>query len=427
MPDWQETTLGAVCDEVDGIIQTGPFGSQLHESDYSMEGVPVVMPKDIAEGRISTDSIARISTKHVERLSRHKLQVGDIVYGRRGDIGRQALITKDEEGWMCGTGCLRLSLGESVINPLFLHYYLRQEDVITWISNQAVGATLPNLNTGILRSVPVKFPSLAMQRQIAGVLSAYDELMDNNQRRIRTLEHIARSLYREWFVNFRFPGHERVRRVASAIGNIPVGWELTTLKEVTTKIGSGATPRGGKESYKTAGISLIRSLNIYDYQFEFSNLAFIDDEQASQLDNVIVETRDVLLNITGASVARCSLVPAYILPARVNQHVAIVRANFQSIDPYYLLDSINNDQNKQKLLGLAQGGATREALTKDTISNFPILLPPADIVSKYGEVAGPVHTQRETLNHQIQHLRRMRDLLLPRLLSGQVNLAAAQI
>lgn len=189
---WRETTLGEVCDQVDGIIQTGPFGSQLHESDYSPEGIPVVMPKDIIEGRIAVESVARVAPDHVERLWRHKLEPGDIVYGRRGDIGRQALIRAEQEGWLCGTGCLRLSLGDSVLDPLFLHYYLRQQSVVRWISNQAVGATLPNLNTGILRSVPVLIPPLPVQRRIASILSAYDELMENSQRRIRILEAMAR-------------------------------------------------------------------------------------------------------------------------------------------------------------------------------------------------------------------------------------------
>jgi type I restriction enzyme S subunit len=263
-----------------------------------------------------------------------------------------------------------------------------------------------------------------MQDKIVGILSAYDDLIGNNQRRIQILGDMARALYGEWFVHFRFPGHEKVKRVASSLGPIPSGWKVVALQDVTTKIGSGATPRGGKEAYKAAGTSLIRSLNIYDYQFEFSNLAFIDDEQAAQLDNVVVEPRDVLLNITGASVARCSMVPSYILPARVNQHVAIVRANPRSMNPYYLLDTINNDENKKKLLGLAQGGATREALTKDTISNFVIVLPPREFLIRYGQVAEPLHTQRETLNRQTRQLRCMRDLLLPRLLSGQVNLEA---
>jgi type I restriction enzyme S subunit len=267
MGEWRETTLGEVCDEVGGIIQTGPFGSQLHESDYSDEGVPVVMPKDIIEGRIATENVARVSPEHIERLSRHKLEVGDIVYGRRGDIGRQALIRPEQKGWLCGTGCLRLNLGGSVLDPLFLHHYLRQGAVVRWISNQAVGATLPNLNTGILRSVPVCFPPLPMQRWIAGILSAYDDLIENSHRRIQILEAMARALYREWFVHFRFPSHENHSRVASPLGEIPQGWEVTKLREVTTKIGSGATPRGGKDSYKTEGIALIRSLNIYDYRF----------------------------------------------------------------------------------------------------------------------------------------------------------------
>src|SRR5437660_561531 len=103
-------TLGAICDEVGGIIRTGPFGSQLHESDYRDGGLPVVMPKDIVSGRIVVDGIARIGPEDANRLSQHKLKKGDIVYGRRGDIGRRALITDREDGWLCGTGCLRISL-----------------------------------------------------------------------------------------------------------------------------------------------------------------------------------------------------------------------------------------------------------------------------------------------------------------------------
>ena len=198
---------------------------------------------------------------------------------------------------------------------------------------------------------------------------------------------------------------------------------MTTLRTITTKIGSGATPRGGKDVYKSEGTHLIRSLNIYDYRFEFADLAFIDDRQASELDNVTVEENDILLNITGASVARCALVPSYLLPARVNQHVAIIRVDLAKASPFYVLDAINSDQRKQQLLALAQGGATREALTKDTVSNFEIVLPPSPLMKRYDNIAQRIHKQRETLFRQIQNLRRTRDLLLPRLLSGQVSLA----
>jgi len=121
---WVTRTLGQICDEVGGIIRTGLFGSQLHQSDYQDEGLPVVMPKDIVDGRVSVEGIARIGDEDVERLSQHRLKKGDIVYGRRGDIGRRALITQREAGWLCGTGCLRISLGDSVLDPTFLYYYL---------------------------------------------------------------------------------------------------------------------------------------------------------------------------------------------------------------------------------------------------------------------------------------------------------------
>ena len=150
---------------------------------------------------------------------------------------------------------------------------------------------------------------------------------------------------------------------------------LIKLKEISTKIGSGATPKGGKEAYKSKGISLIRSMNVYDSQFKEKDLAFIDDSQAKKLSNVVVEPLDILLNITGASVARCCLVPEKILPARVNQHVAIIRIDKNVADPRFIYMCMISPKYKSKLLSLAQGGATREALTKITIEEFELELP----------------------------------------------------
>lgn len=150
---------------------------------------------------------------------------------------------------------------------------------------------------------------------------------------------------------------------------------LIKLKEISTKIGSGATPKGGKEAYKSKGISLIRSMNVYDSQFKEKDLAFIDNSQAKKLSNVVVEPLDILLNITGASVARCCLVPEKILPARVNQHVAIIRIDKNLADPRFIYMCMISQKYKSKLLSLAQGGATREALTKITIEEFELELP----------------------------------------------------
>jgi len=169
-----------------------------------------------------------------------------------------------------------------------------------------------------------------------------------------------------------------------AIRNTSVGH--TQLKEITTKIGSGATPRGGRNSYKSEGISLVRSLNVYDFKFDSVGLAFIDQDQANSLSNVVVRSRDILLNITGASVARCCMVPDLILPARVNQHVAIVRIDESKADPYYVLCCINSPRYKSQLLAIAQGGATREALTKEKIENFEIPSPDLRVQNKIAAI-----------------------------------------
>jgi len=166
---------------------------------------------------------------------------------------------------------------------------------------------------------------------------------------------------------------------------------MTLLKNLCTKIGSGATPRGGKDSYKSEGTSIFRSQNILDWRFSKSGLAFIDDMQARKLENVSVQMGDILLNITGESVARACTAPCNLLPARVNQHVCIVRPDRAVLDSDYLLCVLLS--MKQQLLKLASSGATRQALTKEMIENIEIDLP---ILSRQKEIVSPlVAIQRE--------------------------------
>ncbi len=177
---WRATTLGAEAERCGGIVQTGPFGSQLHASDYVPEGIPVVMPKDITGRRVTTDRIARIREADAERLSKHRLQPGDLVYSRRGDVERHALVANREIGWLCGTGCLLVRLGPKWPSPAFASLTLDRPEARAWISQHAVGATMPNLNTSILSAVPLVVPS--------------DELLAAFGREVDRLEnlHVAR-------------------------------------------------------------------------------------------------------------------------------------------------------------------------------------------------------------------------------------------
>lgn len=187
---WEQTTLGELCERGNGSIQTGPFGSQLHASDYVERGVPSVMPKDIGENRIRRDALSMISEDDADRLSRYRMQPGDIVYSRRGDVERRALITEAEAGWLCGTGCLRVRLGSSAV-PAYVSYFLGHPAVRSWIVQHAVGATMANLNTEILGAVPVVVPPRPTQVRVAEVLGALDAKIDVNQRVAQGAEDLA--------------------------------------------------------------------------------------------------------------------------------------------------------------------------------------------------------------------------------------------
>jgi type I restriction enzyme, S subunit len=417
MSDWYQSTLGQVCDEVNGLIQTGPFGSQLHQSDYTEHGVPVVMPKDIVGGRITSETVARVSVDHVDRLSRHKLNSGDIIYGRRGDIGRQALIRSDQAGWICGTGCLRISLGESNLDPLFLHYYLSQDEVISWITNQAVGATMPNLNTAILRSVPVRYPDLPVQRRIAGILSAYDDLIENSQRRIRILEEMARRLYREWFVHFRFPGHEDCLLVESPLGEIPEGWEVASFGELYNT-GSGGTPsRANPEYYENGTVDWVKSKELID-GFVLSAEERITEAALKMSSAKLFPANTVLIALYGATIGKLAILSC---PAATNQACCAILPKHSAFGREFAFLTLL--LNRERIIGMRLGAA-QQNISQVLLRNFECLKPPTELLRLFSDQTAPFFDQTLALQHQIQNLCRTRDLLLPRLLSGQIEVEA---
>lgn len=191
---WRETTLANLISQSGGSIQTGPFGSQLHASDYVENGVPVVMPKDISHRRVQTDSIARVPPTDADRLARHKLAPGDVLFSRRGDVERHALISETERGWLCGTGCLLVRSGKKWPSPNFLSLLLDAPQSRTWLVQHAVGATMPNLNTGILGSVPVVIPSTDLLLAFENIVSALEARRAQNSDTAQTLSTLRDTL-----------------------------------------------------------------------------------------------------------------------------------------------------------------------------------------------------------------------------------------
>ena len=392
MSAWKLQTLGEICDAGGGRIQTGPFGSQLHESDYSEEGVPVVMPADIVRGQLDTRRIARIPEGKAYQLKRHFLKVGDIVYGRRGDIGRQAIIRKEHENWLCGTGCLKVSVGaKSAVSSAFLNRYLQSSDVIGWIQGQAIGATMPNLNTDILRRIPIYSPeTVDEQKKIAAVLSAYDELIENNRRRIALLEKLAEEIYREWFVRLRFPGHEKVKLVKG----VPEGWEPVLIGDLLRRVSPG-------KKYEQKSACETGRIPILD-QGQTGIIGYHDDEPGVE-----------------ASLAQPIVVFA--------NHTCFQRLIFFPFSAIQnVLPFLPSDELKPNIywLHMATNGVVKLSDYKGHWPAFVstrIYFPGSALTDQFGEIAAPLFKQKLHLEKANSALTQTRDLLLPRLISGKLS------
>ncbi len=191
---WEQATLGDLCQEFGGALQTGPFGSQLHKDDYRETGVAVVNPTHMDAGRIVHDNVPRISEEDAHRLQRHRLEDSDILFARRGEIGRQALVTKLEEGWLCGTGCFLARVKSISIDNRFLSYQFSTEASVNWLRTHAAGAIMPNLNNVALGRLPVFYPEVFEQCEIVTILEAIDRKIDLHRRKRAVLEGLFKAL-----------------------------------------------------------------------------------------------------------------------------------------------------------------------------------------------------------------------------------------
>ncbi|WP_291750823.1 restriction endonuclease subunit S [Candidatus Sulfuricurvum sp. RIFRC-1] len=276
-----------------------------------------------------------------------------IIVGRKGSVGKVVWQEKD---------CCPIDTTYYVVckNNAIDFQYLYLVLLALPLESLGQGAGVPGLNRNDVYDIQIPLPPLKIQEQIVKECEDVDNLVILAQ---NTIEDIKIEI------------DQKIQEIYQS------SYPLQKLKEITSKIGSGATPLGGESAYKQSGITLIRSMNIYDDGFKIKGLAYIDDTQAKRLDNVTVQENDILFNITGASVARCCIVENQYLPARVNQHVSIIRLN-ESALPQYVHQILIGSHAKNELLFSAGGGTTREAITKTMLEDFKIPLPSLKIQKK---------------------------------------------
>ena len=431
--EWTETTLGQVVEDGGGLIQTGPFGSQLHASDYESEGVPVIMPMNISSDRVDVTDIARISREDADRLSKHLVESGDIVYSRRGDVTRKALITNDESGMFCGTGCLLVRPGEN-INPKFLKYHLSSPWNLQWIIQHAVGATMPNLNTGILSDIPLRVPTPEMQRAIAHILGTLDDKIELNRRMNETLESMARALFKSWFVDF-----DAVIDNALAAGN-PIPKPLSARAETRRALAGHTKP-------------------LSDHIQKLFPDAFHFDEQMGWIPEgwnvqTIGDTIDLSYGKSlPAKKREDGVVPVYGSggisgwhseslcegPGLVVGRKGTVRSLYWVKEDYFPIDTVFFVVNKSEaplywiyqslqLIDIKSMGADSAVpgVNRNAIYGRHFCLPTSEVWNAYWENLKPITDKMNELESESLTLAKLRDTLLPQLLSGELRIADAE-
>lgn len=318
---------------------------------------------------------------------------------RRGDKIGIALLEDYEEGLVSNVYTVFEVIDENQLMPEYLMMWFKRPEFDRYARFKSHGSVREVMDWDEMCKVELPVPPIEKQRSI---VKAYQTITDRIVLKRKINEDLVVSLstvYKELF------------------SDAETQYSKVPLQKICTKIGSGATPKGGKTAYIDEGISLIRSTNVFDFQFEYSDLAHINQTQADALSNVTVEPNDVLFNITGVSVARCCMVPDDVLPARVNQHVMIVRPAKGVAMSYYIMFTLCSAGNKAKLLGIGQSGSTREAINKQELESFEIPIPDDDSLNKFGEIALCVYKNIQCNVKEIRLLEDMKSVLLAQLSS----------
>ncbi|MDU9041208.1 MULTISPECIES: restriction endonuclease subunit S [Pseudomonas] len=422
MSKWCQTTLGEIVSAGGGKIQTGPFGSQLHAADYVDVGVPCIMPANMKSNRVDLSSIAFISEEDATRLSKHLVKEGDIVYSRRGDVTQKALIRKTEAGYFCGTGCLLVRPGK-MIDPEFLTYHLSTPSNQSWIVNQAVGATMPNLNTAILANVPLNVPSQGTQKKIAAVLSTLDAKIDYNNRINVELEAMAKTIYDYWFVQFDFPDANgkpykssggRLVYNSKLKRGIPDGWTDSSILAVSELLGGG-TPTKKKPEYWGGDIPFFTPTDAGGPIFKFSTADYITEKGLKGSSTQLFGKHTVFITARG-SVGKLVLAG---VDMAMNQSCYALRAKPGISHTFLFFLAKELIQHLQ----VKSSGSVFDSIVSNDIELTNLAIPTEDVIEKFAAVVEPAFEKIANNTKENQQLAQLRDWLLPMLMNGQVTVA----
>ena len=433
----EESTIGALLDETGGSIKTGPFGTKLKASEYTVTGVPVISVGEVGFGRLRIHhDTPRVDETVSSRMPEFLLKAGDIVFGRKGAVERSAQVQPDEEGYFLGSDGIRIRLNVAACDPMFISYQLQTAAHRSWMIQHAAGTTMPSLNEGIIRRVPIVLKPLAEQKAIAQILGALDDKIELNRRMNATLEAMARALFQSWFVDFDpvrakldgrqpagldaytaalFPDHFE----DSPLGHIPQGWAVKTANEIST-VGIGKTPPRKEHQWFSENPSDVPWMSIRDLGnagvFISQTSEFLTTEAVEKFRVRKIPDNTVVLSFK-LTMGRVAITDGEMLSNEAIAHFLLnPETPFGSAYLYCYLKGFGYDQ-----LGSTSSIAT--AINSDMVRGIRMLVPPKGIAEAFERMVAPLFSQMKNIQKQSNALSTLRDTLLPKLLSGELSVS----
>ena len=374
-------------------IQTGPFGSQLHKEDYVETGTPIVTVEHLGNRVFTEQNLPRVSDSDKARLIKYTLSTGDIVFSRVGSVDRCSYVDKSHDGWMFSGRCLRVRPTE-LVDSLYLYYYFCLEETKQFVRNIAVGATMPSINTKLLGEVEIALPDLNNQKRIAAVLSSLDDKIENNQKLNDNLQQQAMALYAEMFLN-------------SSDNNVTSG----TLSDIAA-ITMGQSPSGS--SYNEDGVGEVFYQGRAEFGFRFPKRRLFTTEPKR-----MAETGDVLLSVRApvgdlnVAYERCCIGRGLGAIHSKTGHSSFVLYTMCALRSQ--LDVFNGE------------GTVFGSINRDALNAIPIDIPPVTEIDQFEAVAHPIDELIRANYEENCRLEAIRDSLLPKLMSGEIDVSAVNL
>ena len=389
---------------------------RIFAADYQPEGIPFYRGKEITEkhrGNLDVTTELFIDPEKFEAI-RQKFGApvaGDLLLTSVGTLG-SPYVVRDGEEFYFKDGNLTWFRKLKGLDSKYLYYWLLSPCGRAELKKCTIGSSQSAYTIVLLKDMEIDLPDLSTQRKIAGILSAYDDLIENNLRRIKILEEMAQSLYREWFVHFRFPGHGTARFIDSSLGQIPKGWEVKTIADICQSVSYGFTASASRENI---GPKFLRITDIVPDQIDWANVPFceISKDKTAKL---LLQPGDIVVARTGATTGYAKRLNK-LHPDTVFASY-LVRARAKTEVSNRMLGILMESDEYKKFIQTNLSGSAQPQANAVVLTSMPLVVPNRAISERFDQFVEPMIDQAELLSVKNQNLRRTRDLLLPKLLDG---------